>query len=325
MQIEKIETAVDKIIFNTQSIQNEVGADFFDALIEHNIRYRHFIEASNFESPVLELDKNFEILQKLELTPEDLRKVFQFVMIKGYQTTRIQANHALTPDSIGFIFAFLIDQLLQKESLEILDFGSGTGNLSQTIEFGLSSSKLASLTGVENDALLIDLAASIADLTASQLKLKHMDAVQYQGTAADLVIGDLPVGYYPLDEIAQQYQVYAKDGHTYAHHLLIENALKNLKAGGFAIFLAPLTLFDSEQSDLLVNWLKKSCYLQMVINLPSEAFKGEQVQKAIYLFEKPSENNRQNELFIYQLMSLKAPEAIKDFMKMLKNWQSKVK
>ncbi|MBS7577273.1 MULTISPECIES: class I SAM-dependent methyltransferase [unclassified Enterococcus] len=323
MQIEKIEIAVDKIIYNTQLIQNELGADFFDALVEHNIRYKQFIELSNSEDSISELEKNFEAIKELELTSEALRKAFQFVIIKGYQTTRIQANHALTPDSIGFIFTFLINQLMEKEALNILDFGSGTANLSQTIEFGLPSSKFGTLTGIENDPLLVELAASIADLTASQLKLKHMDAVQYQDKAMDVVISDLPVGYYPLDGISEQYQVSAKEGHTYAHHLLIENALRNLKAGGFAIFLAPLTLFDSEQSDLLVNWLKKSCYLQMVINLPSEAFRAEQVQKAIYLFEKPSDSNQQNELFIYQLMSLKSPEAIKDFMKMLKSWQAK--
>lgn len=322
MEIERIETAVDKIVFNTQFLQNELSTDFFDALIEQNIRYQQFLENGNVKTSTLEIEKNFEKLKALDLSSEDFRKVFQFVMIKGYQTTSIQANHALTPDSIGFIFAFLIDQLIQKDSLNILDFGSGTANLSQTIEFGLPVFKIGALTGIENDDLLISLAASIADLTNSRLKLNHMDAVQYHGTLADVVIGDLPVGYYPLDEIAKQYQVFAQEGHTYTHHLMIENALKNLKAGGLAIFLAPLTLFDSEQSDLLVNWLKKSCYLQMVINLPDEAFKGEQVQKALYLFEKPSEDNKQNELFIYQLMSLRDPKAIKDFMQMLKKWQA---
>lgn len=321
MEIEKIEIAVDKIIYNTQFLQNELSTDFFDALIEQNIRYQRFLENGSSTKRLTKIAKNFEKLKALDLSSEELRKVFQFVMIKGYQTTSIQANHALTPDSIGFIFAYLINQLTKQGSINILDFGSGTANLSQTIEFGLPKSKIERITGIENDDLLIALAASIADLTASRLRLSHEDAVQYHGQPADIVIGDLPVGYYPLDEVAKQYQVSAEDGHTYAHHLLIENALKNLKVGGLAIFLAPLTLFDSEQSDLLVKWLKKSCYLQLVINLPEEAFKGEQVQKAIYLFEKPSDDNKQKELFIYQLKSMKDPEAIKEFMKTLKNWQ----
>ena len=45
---------------------------------------------------------------------------------------------------------------------------------------------------------------------------------------SDVIISDLPVGFYPNDKIAQRYQVAAKLGHTYAHHLLMEQSLNRL-------------------------------------------------------------------------------------------------
>ncbi len=38
-----------------------------------------------------------------------------------------------------------------------------------------------------------------------------------------------PTGYYPDDAIAQRYQWRAPEGHTYAQHLMMEQALKYLK------------------------------------------------------------------------------------------------
>ena len=73
---------------------------------------------------------------------------------------------------------------------------------------------------------------------------------------SDIIVSDLPIGYYPDDQVASRYEVAASDEHTYAHHLLMEQSLKYLKNGGFAIFLAPSNLLSSPQSDLLKLWLK---------------------------------------------------------------------
>lgn len=320
MQIEKIEQAIDLITFNAQTIQNELSTDFFDALIENNVYYKAYLEGEKFELTNQEVINNFNIIQSLELTSEELRKVFQLVLVKGYQTTPIQANHSLTPDSIGFILAYLINTLVKKDKINLIDFGSGTANLTQTIEFGLPPKKLGNLTGIEVDELLIDLSASIADLTESRINLIAMDAVQFKTVDADVIISDLPIGFYPKDEIAAHFQVYSDKEHTYSHHLLIENAMNNLNEGGFGIFIAPLTLFDSAQSDLFAKWLKKSAYLQMVVNLPDSLFKGKQVQKVIYVFEKPSESNEQKPTFVYHLTDLKAPEVLKEFMTKINYW-----
>ena len=46
--------------------------------------------------------------------------------MKAAQTEPLQANHHFTPDAIGFIITFLIDQLAKSDQLDVLEVGSGT-------------------------------------------------------------------------------------------------------------------------------------------------------------------------------------------------------
>ena len=86
---------------------------------------------------------------------------------KAAQTEPLQANHQFTPDAIGFIITFLIDQLAKATNWMILEVGSGTGNLAETI---VNNSRLTiDYLGLEVDDLLIDLSASIADVMESSV------------------------------------------------------------------------------------------------------------------------------------------------------------
>lgn len=115
-----------------------------------------------------------------------------------------------------------------KDSLEVLEIGSGTGNLAQTLLN--NTSKKLDYVGIELDDLLIDLSASIAEVMDSSARFIQEDAVRPQLLKeSDVVISDLPVGYYPNDDIAKRYKVASSEEHTYAHHLLMEQSLKYLK------------------------------------------------------------------------------------------------
>ena len=41
--------------------------------------------------------------------------------MKAAQTEPLQANHQFTPDAIGFIITFLIDQLAKSDQLDVLE------------------------------------------------------------------------------------------------------------------------------------------------------------------------------------------------------------
>ena len=62
--------------------------------------------------------------------------------------------------------------------------------------------------GMEVDDLLIDLSASIADVVNSSAVYIQEDAVRpHILKESDVIISDLPVGYYPNDEIASRFRL----------------------------------------------------------------------------------------------------------------------
>ncbi len=120
---------------------------------------------------------NSKKLKELDLSKEEWRRAYQFLFMKvAAQTEPLQANHQFTPDAIGFIITFLIDQLAKSDQLDVLEVGSGTGNLAETI---VNNSRLTiDYLGLEVDDLLIDLSASIADVMESSVVFAQGDAVR---------------------------------------------------------------------------------------------------------------------------------------------------
>ncbi|MCD3380289.1 class I SAM-dependent methyltransferase [Streptococcus equi subsp. zooepidemicus] len=312
MNFEKIEQAYELILENSQLIENDLKTHIYDAIVEQN----SFYLGAQGASP--QVVKNIETLKALQLTKEEWRQAYQFVLIKAGKTEPLQANHQFTPDAIGFIMLYILETLSSQESLDVLEIGSGTGNLAQTILN--HSHKSIDYLGIELDDLLIDLSASIAEIMGSSAQFIQEDAVRPQLLKeSDMIISDLPVGFYPNDDIASRYQVASSDEHTYAHHLLIEQALKYLKKDGFAIFLAPVNLLSSPQSHLLKQWLKGYAQVAALITLPEAVFGNPANAKSIIVLCKQS--NRFAETFVYPISDLKSVDNVRDFMENFKNWK----
>ena len=204
MKFEKIERAFHLLLENVQNIQNVLGTNFYDALIEQNGIYL------DGDTDLQEILKNNEKLRALHLTKEEWRRAYQFIFMKASQTEPLQANHQFTPDSVGFLLSFLIDQLAQDERVDLLEIGSGTGNLAETLLN--HTQKNMDYLGLEIDDLLIDLSASIAEVMNSKAHFAQGDAVRPQVLKeSDLIVSDLPVGYYPDDAVAARYEVASPD------------------------------------------------------------------------------------------------------------------
>lgn len=312
MNFEKIEKAYELILENAQLIENDLKTHVYDALIEQNSFYLGSPGASDHVA------KNNEALAALSLSKEEWRRAFQFVFIKAGQTEQLQANHQFTPDSIAFILLFLLEELSSNDTLDILEIGSGTGNLAQTL---LNNSKKSlDYLGIELDDLLIDLSASIAEIIGSSARFIQEDAVRPQILKeSDVIISDLPVGYYPNDDIARRYQVASPKEHTYAHHLLMEQSLKYLKQGGYALFLVPSNLLTSQQSDLLKKWLTDYAQVMALVTLPETLFGHPSNAKSILVLQKKAE--KVGETFVYPLTDLQNPENIRHFMTEFKKWK----
>lgn len=313
MNFEKIEKAYDLILENVQLIENEIKTTIYDALIEQNSFYLGAAGASD------RVSKNNEVLRQLELSREEWRRAFQFIFIKASQLEPLQANHQFTPDVIGFLILFLMDQLVQSKELDIIEIGSGTGNLAETI--CNNSQKTINYMGIEIDDLLIDLAASIAEIIGTDIHFLQEDAVRpHILKESDVIIADLPVGFYPNDEIASRYQVANSDGHTYAHHLLIEQSLKYLKKDGIAILIAPMDLLTSEQSPLLKQWLKDYADVIAVITLPDNLFGNKTIVKSIFVLQK--QGNVVPETFVYPISDMQDKNVMNHFIENFTKWSS---
>lgn len=311
MNFEKIEQTYTLLLENVQEIQNDLLTSFYDALIEQN---------GSYLDGDIELDsvrQNNEKLKALKLSKEEWRRAYQFLLMKAAQTEPLQANHQFTPDSIGFILTFLIDQLSKKEHIDILEIGSGMGNLAETILN--NTQKNMDYLGLELDDLLIDISASIADVMDAKASFVQGDAVRPQVLKeSDVIISDLPVGFYPDDSIAARYEVASRQEHTYAHHLLMEQSLKYLKSDGYAIFLAPNDLLTSSQSDLLKKWLQKHAQIVAMIALPESLFGNAAYAKTIFVLKKQDEQAVQP--FVYALSDLQNQADLLTFSEKFQNW-----
>ena len=311
MDFEKIEQAYTYLLENVQIIQNDLATSFYDALIEQNGIYLD--GQTNLE----QVKKNNQALKRLALRKEEWLRTYQFLLMKAAQTEPLQANHQFTPDAIGHLMIFIIEQLCPTEDLSLLELGSGMGILGSS--FLTSMNKRVDYLGIELDDLLIDLAASMAEVMDLQMGFVQGDAVRPQVLKeSDIIVSDLPVGYYPDDQTASRYQVLAKNEHTYAHHLLMEQSLKYLKTGGYAIFLAPTDLLTSPQSEFLKSWLTEQAQLVAIIALPEDLFVQGAQSKTIFVLQKKT--GEAIEPFVYPLTSLRDSEILMDFKEKFQIW-----
>ena len=311
MDFEKIEQAYTYLLENVQIIQNDLATSFYDALIEQNGIYL------DGQTELEQVKTNNQALKRLALRKEEWLRTYQFLLLKAAQIEPLQANHQFTPDAISQLIIFLIEQLWPAKEVSILELGSGMGILGAS--FLTSISKKVDYLGIELDDLLIDLAASISEVMGLPAVYVQGDAVRPQILKeSDVVVSDLPLGYYPDDQIASRYQVAAKNEHTYAHHLLMEQSLKYLKKDGYAIFLAPSNLLTSPQSELLKDWLRENAQIVAMISLPEDLFAQATQSKAIFVLQKKQDKDL--EPFVYPLASLREPHILMDFKEKFQIW-----
>ena len=311
MDFEKIEQAYTYLLENIQIIQNDLATNFYDSLIEQNSIYL------DGQTNLQVVKDNNKSLKRLALRKEEWLRTYQFLLMKAAQTEPLQANHQFTPDTVALLLIFIIEELWPGQELNLLELGSGMGILGAS--FLTSLDKKVDYLGIEIDDLLIDLAASITEVIGLPAVYAQGDAVRPQILKeSDIIVSDLPIGYYPDDQVASRYEVAASDEHTYAHHLLMEQSLKYLKNGGFAIFLAPSNLLSSPQSDLLKLWLKKNAQLVAMITLPENLFSQGSNSKAIFVLQK--KGSTAVEPFVYPLSNLRDSQELADFKEKFQIW-----
>lgn len=321
MEKSAVETLYTWLDNTTGLIQSHLNEPYLDSLTET-------METLFFEAPAADLDDilkkrldtALEDLRKETFTEEDTRKAIQLAILKGMRDST-QEQHLMTPESVGLIVGYLADKLMKgKEEVRIFDPASGTGNLLTTVMEQLKQKQTTYASEV--DATLIQLAVRSANLQKKEIEFFHQDSLSpLLMDPVDLVVADLPVGYYPDDIRSNEYELKADEGHSYAHHLFIEQSIKYTKESGYLIFVIPDYLFDSDQSGQLNSFLQENAHIVGVLRLPETVFKSKKNVKSILVLQKKGEETKgPKQPLLVQMPSFKNPNATADILEQMNDW-----
>jgi site-specific DNA-methyltransferase (adenine-specific) len=319
-KVEQLFKTLDKL---TTLISEERNLPYLDSLVEAGeiIFYMQIgeDEISKAYDQFL-TDVNLDTYER-----EEIRKALQLAILKGMKGVT-QQHHYITPDSVAIFMGYLLEKFMKgKENYSIFDPACGTGNLLTAVLNQLSP-KIQAI-GSEVDSTLLQLAFVNANLQKRNIEFHHQDSLRnLLIDPQDVIISDLPVGYYPDDEQAKAFELRKEDGHSYAHHLFIEQSLRYTKPGGYLLFLVPVFLFTSDQSDQLNKFIHQYAHIQGVLQLPSSMFKNEQNAKCIFMLQKKGKDiNPPKKVLMAQLPSFKDVHAMNKVLIQINDWFKKEK
>ena len=175
---------------------------------------------------------------------------------------------------------------------------------------------------IEVDPVLSRVSVHLANFLEIPFDVYPQDAIMpLPLEEADIVIGDLPIGYYPLDERSHEMQLGFKEGNSYSHYLLIEQAITALKQSGFAFLVVPSNIFENDNVKQLENFIATETEMQAFLNLPKTLFKNENARKSILILQKKKSNETKPvEVLLANIPDFKNPNQFQGFIGELNTW-----
>ncbi|WLR44183.1 class I SAM-dependent methyltransferase [Bacillus carboniphilus] len=283
-----------------------------DVLKGENEQESHFKELLELINPI-----HFDDYSK-----EEIRKSVQLVILKG-QKEGTQPNHQMTPDAISIFMGYLVHKFVQvlenNKNVTVLDPVVGSGNLLTAV---LNQLDVKTSYGIDIDEVLLKISMLNGNAQAHHLELFLQDSLMpFYIEPVDLVVADLPVGYYPNDENAATFELKSEQGHSYAHHLLIEQSLSYLKTDGYGFFIIPNQLFDSPEAHKLKTFLQKHAIVQGVIQLPLNVFKSEKYAKSIFILQKKGDETKApKQAMLVNMPSFSDPSKVESVLGKIDQW-----
>ncbi|MRG87707.1 class I SAM-dependent methyltransferase [Salinibacillus xinjiangensis] len=320
MNQEKVEQLFKWFDETTMIIEKEEKTPYLDSLVEASGLLFSGV-AEEIEEPFKQtLQKQVEKVQLDSFSNEEVRKALQLAILKGMKGAT-QQQHYITPDAVAIFMGYLVSKFQsEKKDIRIFDPACGTGNLLTAVMNQVEKNIAA--YGSEVDPTLIQLAYMNANLQHFGIEFFHQDSLRdLLLEPVDVVVSDLPVGYYPDDEQAKSFKLKADGQHSYAHHLFIEQSLNYTIAGGYLFLLIPNFMFDSDHSDQLHQFLHEHAHVQGILQLPSSMFKSEQNAKSIFILQKKGiQTTNPKQVLMAQLPSFKDVRAMDKTLNEIDYW-----
>lgn len=331
--MENFEKLFNQFLDCVQTLQNALNVSFTEALVEtfDNLEQGK-IKVENGapdEKTVAELSKKYQALDYDNISQKDKAQVFTFLTLKAINDDGREVNQMPTPPAISTVIAMLMNKLLTDKEMEVVDPTVGTGILLFSVISQLKalnhSKDQYKLVGIDNDEEMLNLADVAAHLNDFDIELFCQDALMpWMCPNADAVVSDLPVGYYPIDENAKNFENRAEKGHSFAHLLLIEQIIKNLQPGGYAFLVVPKSILSGKIGADFMPWLTKKVYLKAIVELPDDMFRNKFNQKSVLVFQNHGGDAKTSEVLLTKLESLKKEESLIRFNVKLNEWYTKI-
>lgn len=314
-EFEALFTALDE---SAALLKDELNMTYLDALaLAGDSIFQQKVMAEVNETTLHQLKKYISEINIDQFSKETVRKAIQLAVLKGMKEAT-QPHHVLTPDAICLFISYLVNKLVKKKSFSLLDPAIGSGNLVSAI-MNQSESNITCY-GFEVDETLIKLAYVNANLQRNEMELFHEDSIKPMHIPlVDLVVSDLPVGFYPKKEVAENYQL--NEEKPLVHHLMIEQSINQAKEGAFLIFLIPNFLFETESAPKLRELIKEKVTIISLLQLPRSMFKNQIHGKSIFILQKNGENVKQpRQALLVELPSFSKKEALADIVARINKW-----
>jgi site-specific DNA-methyltransferase (adenine-specific) len=316
-----VEKLFEWIDHATELIQQHQNETYLDSLaISMEVLFYREAPAGMDDILARKLQSALEDSKISSYQTETIRKAIQLAILKGMKDST-QQQHLMTPETVSLLVGYLAGKVTKgKDVLSLFDPASGTANLITTVLGQLKQEVTAFASEV--DPTLIKLSVLNANLQKKNIEFFHQDSLRpFLLDPVDLVIADLPVGYYPDDVRASDFELKADEGHAYAHHLFIEQSMYYTKAGGYLIFLIPDFLFDSDQSDKLHHYLQKYAHIIGVLRLSGSTFKSEKNIKSILILRKKGKGTHApKQPLLVNMPSFKNTKAMSDILEQMNTW-----
>lgn len=305
----------------TTRVQEEISEPYLDSIgvVLEGLFYGDFQQ----EIAHLLSEETRQLLHKKSIDTFEttvIAKAIQLAILKGMREST-QPQHSMTPEAISLFVGYLAAKLTKNLSeVRVFDPASGTGNLLLIVMSHLTQTLRTYAS--EIDPTLIKLSLLSANLQKKEVEFFHQDSLKpFLLDPVDLVVADLPVGYYPDDVQASDYELQAKEGHSYAHHLFIEQSVRYTKEEGFLIFLIPETLFESEQADALHAYIREHATIVGLLQLPETAFSAKGNRKSILILQKKGPASKEvKQPLLAVLPSFNDTNGMEDILVKINQW-----
>ena len=285
-------------------IYEETHLDYLDCLIRVGNDIIEGVNDTGLSSESInKLEEIYERIFSHSFLNEEIRLAMQLLIVKGFKHHDSFSLDLMTPDSICYLFAFIISLYFDDEKrITILDTALGTGNLINAISnFCTRENYDLSLIGIEKEQKLAELAKVNTDLQGNEIQIYLNDALSPNYFLADVIIGDIDTNY--IDD-------------KYFPYLLINRFIDNLNEDGIFIYLIANDFFNQKDVKEFKNAFSGT-FLGLIV-LPDTLFQDNVVGKSILIGTNKRINNY--DMLVMNLASLVDKEKVQESINNITEW-----